>query len=76
MIWLNGWVFVYKISYCGFESSCSHSKLHIYKRMKFISIKENGEYECVADVCLELACLICEFLCLKLPWSIWEKVRN
>ena len=22
--WLNGWVFVYKLSGCGFESSCSH----------------------------------------------------
>ena len=23
-IWLNGWVFVYKLSGCGFESGCSH----------------------------------------------------
>ena len=23
-IWLNGWVFVYELSGCGFESSCSH----------------------------------------------------
>ena len=23
-VWLNGWVFVYKLSGCGFESSCSH----------------------------------------------------
>ena len=22
--WLNGWVFVYQLSGCGFESSCSH----------------------------------------------------
>ena len=22
--WLNGWVFVYELSGCGFESSCSH----------------------------------------------------
>ena len=22
--WLNGWVFVYKLSGCGFESRCSH----------------------------------------------------
>ena len=23
-VWLNGWVFVYDLSGCGFESSCSH----------------------------------------------------
>ena len=23
-VWLNGWVFVYELSGCGFESSCSH----------------------------------------------------
>ena len=23
-IWLNGWVLIYEISVCGFESSCSH----------------------------------------------------
>ena len=23
-IWLNGWVFVYELSGCGFESRCSH----------------------------------------------------
>ena len=23
-IWLNGWVFFYELSGCGFESSCSH----------------------------------------------------
>ena len=23
-VWLNGWVFVYELSDCGFESSCSH----------------------------------------------------
>ena len=23
-VWLNGWVFVYKLSGCGFESSCSY----------------------------------------------------
>ena len=24
-VWLNGWVFVYELSGCGFESRCSHS---------------------------------------------------
>ena len=23
-VWLNGWVFVYELSSCGFKSSCSH----------------------------------------------------
>ena len=23
-VWLNGWVFVYQLSGCGLESSCSH----------------------------------------------------
>ena len=23
-VWLNGWVFVYKLSSCGFESRCCH----------------------------------------------------
>ena len=23
-VWLNGWVLIYKLSGCGFESSCSH----------------------------------------------------
>ena len=26
-IWLNGWMFVYELSGCGFESRCSHSYL-------------------------------------------------
>ena len=26
-VWLNGWVFVYELSGCRFESSCSHLKL-------------------------------------------------
>ena len=27
-VWPNGWVFIYKLCGCGFESHCSH--LHIY----------------------------------------------
>ena len=26
-VWLNGWVFVYELSDCGFESNCSHLNL-------------------------------------------------
>ena len=25
-VWLNGWVFVYELSDCGFESHCCHLK--------------------------------------------------
>ena len=25
-VWSNGWVFIYELSGCGFESSCSHIK--------------------------------------------------
>ena len=27
-VWLNGWVFVYELSGCGFESRCCHLKKH------------------------------------------------
>ena len=30
--WLNGWVFVYEVSGCGFDSSCSHRKLSNEKK--------------------------------------------
>ena len=29
-VWLNGWVFVYKLSGCGFESHCSHLYSLVY----------------------------------------------
>ena len=29
-VWLNGWVFLYEISGCGFESRCSHLKLQMW----------------------------------------------
>ena len=28
MFWLNGWVFLYELSGCGFESSCSNEKYY------------------------------------------------
>ena len=32
-VWLNVWVFVYELSGCGFESSCSHfNSLNIAKK--------------------------------------------
>ena len=36
-IWLNGWVFVYKLSCCGFESRCCHLKLLCFLTFGFFS---------------------------------------
>ena len=33
-VWLNGWVFVYELSGCVFESSCSHLKIFTVKNRK------------------------------------------
>ena len=30
-VWLNGWVFVYELSVCGFESRCSHLNIFLIK---------------------------------------------
>ena len=30
-VWLNGWVFVYELSACVFESSCSHLTVTIFR---------------------------------------------
>ena len=34
-VWLNGWVFVYELSACGFESSCSHLIVLLFLRFCF-----------------------------------------
>ena len=33
-VWLNGWVFVYELSGCVFESGCSHLKIFTVKNRK------------------------------------------
>ena len=35
-VWLNGWVFVYQLSGCGFEPSCSHLNF------RFLAFFEQG----------------------------------
>ena len=50
-------------------------KLFLYKKLKFISVKVNDEYECPADVFRELPCQICEFLFLELPCCM-KRVRK
>ena len=55
-VWLNGWVFVYELSDCGFESCCSHviamtvkvhtsHQLHTKKMFK-------GSYQIITVNCL------------------------
>ena len=47
-VWLNGWVFVYKLSGCRFESHCSHIFLLWW------SLKLN----CIANIALMMSPLI------------------
>ena len=39
MFWLNGWVFVYKLSGCGFDSSCSHEKYYCVENARLSILK-------------------------------------
>ena len=40
MVWLNGWVFFYELSGCGFESSCrSKSYSYAYQRLSKVPTK-------------------------------------
>ena len=47
-VWLNGWVFVYELSGCGSESSCSH-----------LNCNYCFEYVTVNNVTLVLKCVDC-----------------
>ena len=33
-VWLNGWVFVYELSGCGYESSCYHLRKTLFIILK------------------------------------------
>ena len=46
LVWLNGWVFVYELSGCGFKSYCSNLNfLNIYQFSKFQVFREtNGPF--------------------------------
>ena len=41
-VWLNGWVFIYELSACGFESHCS--PVISFRRRKDITYKETSMY--------------------------------
>ena len=46
LVWLNGWVFVYELSACGFESHCSHLNfryLACFKQEEFLDIQATIE---------------------------------
>ena len=45
-VWLNGWVFVYELNGCGFESRCSHLKTSDFAPVsskEFLDIKATIE---------------------------------
>ena len=46
LVWLNGSVFIYKLSGCGFKSCCSHwNFLNIYQVSKFqVFMETNGSF--------------------------------
>ena len=46
LVWLNGSVFIYKLSGCGFKSCCSHLNfLNIYQVSKFqVFMETNGSF--------------------------------
>ena len=47
-VWLNGWVFVYELNDCGFESRCSH--LYVYLCWSLARIKfEYTEFDSDLD---------------------------
>ena len=35
-VWLNGWLFVYELNGCGFESTCSHLKCLIFSKITLL----------------------------------------
>ena len=41
LIWPNGWVFVYELSGCGFESSRSHSRSRVQSQSDFAPASSN-----------------------------------
>ena len=58
-VWLNGWVFVYELSSCGFEFSCSHLQNFLYAfflEMLLLTRKQN----------LDIIVKWIRFLCIRL----------
>ena len=45
-VWPNGWVFVYELSGCGFESSCSHLNLDFAPASSKDFLDIQGTIEC------------------------------
>ena len=43
-VWLNDWVFIYELSGCGFESSCSHLNFRFCARFKQGTPWHSGNY--------------------------------
>ena len=43
-VWLNGWVFVYELSGCGFESRCSHLNFRYRVCLEQVVPRHSGNY--------------------------------
>ena len=47
-VWLNGWVFVYELSGCGFESRCNHSN---FDGFSFVATDSNKFKLLLREIC-------------------------
>ena len=70
-VWLNGWVFVYELSGCGFEFNCCHSIIFSFNGL-FKSIS------CILqNVKLFNSLLLIELICSQCTLSLHpEKIRK
>ena len=49
-VWLNGWVFIYELSGCWFEPSCSHLRFIFTVFYNYIDNNKNkGLFPCLKD---------------------------
>ena len=45
MMMISGWVFVYEVSGCGFESRCSHFDRFVSVRNNIVNLINNDNYK-------------------------------
>ena len=65
-VWLNGWVFIYKLSGCGFKSCCCHLNLEsMFVDFKVYSINV-GTLRCrKSEIVGKLECRSVNLLCIR-----------
>ena len=72
LVWSNGWVFVYKLSGCGFESRCSHVELLFLIKHASVWKYKSKKYYCRHSftVATHLPQLFAVVICRGyLPWE-------